>query len=175
MGLKFSEIVRQSKSSIEWKIRSNEKDFSIWSSKQSRPTLFFDGAAKGNPGLASAGGVIKNMEGRIDHIFTWGLGHNTSIQAEALALFQGLKQAKDLGIKEVIIIGDSQSIIKTMVENSVPSDFRFARVVARIKTLVNSFQSIKFFHVLRENNKDADSEANKVVHLSTGSLLRDWV
>ena len=103
------------------------------------------------------------------------MGYNTSIQAEALALFQGLKQAKALGIKEIIVIRDSQSIIKTMVEKSVPSDFRFARVVARIKTLVKSFQRINFFHVLRENNKESDSKENKVVHLSAGSLSRDWV
>ena len=68
MGLKFSESVRQSKPPLEWQIRSNEKDFSIWSSKKSRPSLFFDGVAKGNPGKAGDGGVIKNIEGRINTI-----------------------------------------------------------------------------------------------------------
>ena len=97
------------------------------------------------------------------------------MQEKALALLQGLKKTKDLGIKEVIVIGDSHTIIKTMVEKSVPTDFRVARVVARIKTLAKSFQRIKFFHVLRENNKDADSEANKVVHLPAGSLSRDRI
>jgi ribonuclease HI len=67
------------------------------------------------------------------------LGHNTSIQAEALALLQGLKQVKDLGIKEVNVIGDSQSIIKTIVDNIAAKDFRFARLVTRIKTLVKNF------------------------------------
>ena len=99
--------------------------------------------------------------------------YNTSIQAKALALFQGLKQVKDLGIKEVNVIGDSQSIIKTIVDNSAPTDFRFARLMTRIKTLVKTFQSLNFFHVLRENNKDADSEANKAVLLSVDTLLRD--
>jgi len=101
------------------------------------------------------------------------LGHNTNIQAEALALFQGLKQVKELGIKEVNVIGDSQSIIKTIVDNSPPKDLRLARLVSRIKSLIKSFQSINFFHVWRENNKDADAEANKVALLSTSSLLRD--
>jgi hypothetical protein len=45
--------------------------------------------------------------------------------------------------------------------------------VSRIKSLIKSFQSINFFHVLRENNKDADAEANKAALLSAGSLLRD--
>lgn len=89
------------------------------------------------------------------------MGHNTSIQAEALALFQGLKQVKDLGINEVNVIGDSQSIIKAIVDNSAPKVFRLARLATRIKSLTKSFQSINFFHVLRENNKDNDAKASK--------------
>jgi hypothetical protein len=38
-------------------IRENEKDFYEWISKQSRHSLFFDGAAKGNPRKVDAGGV----------------------------------------------------------------------------------------------------------------------
>jgi ribonuclease HI len=157
----------------EWQIRENEKDFYDWISKQSRHSLFFDGAAKGNPGKAGAGGVIKNLEGRMIHSFAWGLGHTSSIQAEAMALFQGLKYLKDLGISEVNVFGDSQAIIKTIVINSAPSDLRFARLISRIKVLAKSFQNLKFFHVLRTNNKDADLEANKAVLLSVGSILRD--
>jgi ribonuclease HI/exonuclease III len=173
LGLQFAQAARQSKPSKEWQIRLKEKDFSAWLNNHSKHTLLFDGAAKGNPGKAGAGGVIKNPVGRIEHSFAWGLGHNTSIQAEALALFQGLKQVKDLGIKEVNVIGDSQSIIKVIVDNSAPKDFRLARLATRIKSLTKSFQSINFFHVLRENNKDADAEANKAALLSAGTLLRD--
>ena len=107
MGLQFFVAVRQSKTSKEWKIRLNEKDFFACINKQSRHTLFFDGAVKGNPGKAGAGGVIKNLKGRIEHSYAWGLGHNTSIQEEALDLLQGLKRVKELGIKEENLIGDS--------------------------------------------------------------------
>ena len=107
MGLEFSVETRKNKIDIDWKIRVNGKDFSGWIIKQARHSLFFDGVAKGNPGKAGAGGVIKNIEGRIEHSFAWGLGHSTSIQAKALSLLQGLKKVKKVGIKEVIIIGDS--------------------------------------------------------------------
>ena len=59
------------------------------------------------------------------------------------------------------------------MDNSAPTDFIFARVVTRIKTLVKTLQSVNFFHVLRENNKDVDLEANKAVLLSASTLLRD--
>jgi len=107
MGLQFSVAARQSKISKDWQIRLNEKDFSSWIIKQSRHTLFFDGVAEGNPGKAGVRGVIKNVEGRIEYSYDWGLSHNTSTQAEALALLQGLKKVKEVGIKEENVIGDS--------------------------------------------------------------------
>jgi len=105
--------------------------------------------------------------------FAWGLGQSTSMQAEALALLQGLKQAKAIGIIEVSIIGDSQSIIKSLVEDSSPADIRLARVISRIKILVKSFQTASFLHALRENNKDVDLEANMAVPLPAGFLLTE--
>lgn len=104
-----------------------------------KPDTLFNGAAKGNPGLAGAGGVIKNKEDRIVTKFAWGLGQTISIQAEALALLQGLKQAKAYGNSDVNIIGDSQSIIKVLLEDSSPADIRLARVISRIRILVKSF------------------------------------
>ena len=32
---------------------------------------------------------------------------------------------------------------------------------------------MNFFHVLRDNNKDADLEANKAALLSAGAMIRD--
>lgn len=173
MGLQFSVAKRQSRINKEWKIRLNENYFSTWIKNKSSYILLFNGATKGNPGKVGVGGVIKNLEGNIEHNYSWGLGHNTNTQAEALALLQGFKQLKKFDIKEVNVIGDSQTSIKILMDNTVPLDLRLARLVTRIKILVKSLQSLNFFHVLRENNKDADVEANKVALLSAGALLRD--
>jgi len=61
------------------------------------------------------------------------------------------------------------------VDNTSPRDFRHARVVARIRKLVDSFLQVNFFHILRQNNKEADAEANKVVFLPVGTQIRDGV
>jgi ribonuclease HI len=114
LDLRFSGDTRQQKDIKEWKFRGKEKDLSDLLLRQSRCSLFFDGAAKGNPGLAGAGGIIKNKEGIIVSKFAWGLGQSTSMQAEALALLQGLKQSKAIGITDISIIGDSQSIITAL-------------------------------------------------------------
>ena len=97
------------------------------------------------------------------------------MQAEALALLQGLKKAKAIGLSDVSIIGDSQSLIKVLVEDSSPADIRLARVISRIRTLVKSFRTTTFLHVLRENNKAADLEANRAVPLPAGCLLADGI
>lgn len=159
----------------DWQIRLNASDFMSFCSKKAHSTLSFDGASKGNPGRSGAGGVVKKADGGIVLRYAWGVGYNTSIQAEALALLQGLKQLKSLGIQVASVFGDSQTIIKTMVDNASPSDLRLSRLIRRIRTLSNSFQCLNFYHIKRDNNKDADAEANKAVTLPLGVIVRDGV
>ena len=175
MDLHFSSEIRHYKATKEWQFRGKENDLSDLLLRHSRFSLFFYGVAKGNPGLAGAGGIIKNKEGITVAKFAWGLGHSTIMQAEALALLQGLKQAKAFGLSDISIIGDSQSIIKVLVEDSSPVDIRLARVISRTRNLVKSFRTASFLHVLRENNKAADLEANRAVSLPAGCLLADGI
>ena len=160
---------------FDWQIRLSASEFLSFCSQQAQCILSFDGAAKRNPGRSGAGGVIKNADGVKVLSYTWGIGYNTSIQAEALALLQGLKQLKSLGIRVALVLGDSQSIIKTMVDSNFPSDLRLSRLIRRIRVLTNSFQTLNFYHVKRGNNTEADAEANKAVSLPLGVIDRDGV
>ena len=175
MGLHFSSEIRHHKITKEWQFRGKEKELSDLLLKQSRSSFFFNGAAKGNPGLAGAGGIIKNKEGITVANFAWGLEQSSSLQAEALALLQGLKQAKAMDLSEVSIIGDSQAIIKVLVEDSSLVDISLARIISRIRILMKSFWTTSLLYVLRENNKDFDIEANRAVPLSAGYLLADEI
>lgn len=65
LDLQFSGETRQHKDTKEWQFRGKENELSDFLIRQARYTLFFDGAAKGNPGLARAGGVIKNKEAEL--------------------------------------------------------------------------------------------------------------
>ena len=80
--------------------------------------------------------------------------------AETLALWQGLQIAKNQGITELTILGDSRIIIQAMTKNSILNQMHLKRLIHKIKVLALAFSKIKFFHVLRENNKDADQAAN---------------
>ena len=107
LDLRFQKDVRNAPFPKAWQIRESKKYFQDWIINQTRHSLFFDGEAKGNPGKAGVGGVILNPDGKKTHSFAWGLGHLTSIQAKALALFQGLKLLKALNISESNVFGNS--------------------------------------------------------------------
>jgi len=69
-----------------------------------------------------------------------------------MALFQGIKLLKELGHMEAIVFGDSRVIIKAMATNKNSVDLRLARTITRIKGM-KKLINLKFFHILRNNNK----------------------
>lgn len=53
-------------------------------------TLNIDGAAKGNPGEAGAGGLIRGHRGEVHKVFALNCGICTSTKAELMAVLKGL-------------------------------------------------------------------------------------
>ena len=90
--------------------------------------------------------------------------------AVALALWQGLRIAKNQGITELTVLGDSRIIIQAMNKNLIPNQMHLKRLIHKIKVLALTFSKIKFFHVLRENNKDVDQAAKLGSSLSPGEI-----
>ena len=82
-----------------------------------------------------------------------GSSHTTSIQAEVMAMFQGIKMLKALGLTEATVLGDSQVIINAMVTNTNLANPRLARTISRIKGMTK-FLRLEFFHILRTDNKE---------------------
>ena len=91
--------------------------------------------------------------------------------AKALALWQGLRIAKALGISELIVIGDSRIIIRALAEKLMPTHMALRHLIHKIVAQTSSFKKIDFYHVLRENNSNDDHEANKGTSLFHGELI----
>ena len=72
--------------------------------------LYFDGASRGNPGMASLGGVIYNLEGEEMINFKKYIGKATNNVAEYSAVLAGLQVLIKYKIREVEIYGDSKFI-----------------------------------------------------------------
>lgn len=127
-----------------------------------RAHLYFDGAARGNPGPAGIGWVIVTADGIVaegsDRI-----GRSTNNQAEYDALIAVLKAARDYGFRDVQIRGDSELVIKQVrgeYDTNDP-DLRERRVTVR--ELLESFDEWSIQHVPRETNERADSLANQAL------------
>ena len=127
--------------------------------------LQFDGSSKCNPGISGAGAVIYNYENEI-----WGksvfVGNkNTNNQAEYTGLIIGLTEAKNMDIKHLTVEGDSLLVIKQMRgEYKVKSD-KLLDLYNQAKELANSFETISFNHIYRNNNKRADELSNIGIEL----------
>ena len=127
-----------------------------------RAHVYFDGASRGNPGPAAVGWVIVSSDGVVAESGET-VGQRTNNQAEYEALLRALRAARDLGLDEVDIRGDSQLVVKQLRGEWDTNDpeLREKRVTAR--ELLRSFDRWDVEHVPREINERADDLANEAL------------
>jgi ribonuclease HI len=123
-------------------------------------TMYFDGCSKKNPGPSGAGAVIFNNKEEI-----WGssifVGHReTNNVAEYSGLILGLKQARDMNIRNLIVYGDSLLVIKQMNKQYKISAVNLVPLFKEAQELKKEFDTILFVHIYRTQNKRADELSN---------------
>lgn len=138
----------------------------------SRHLLKFDGASKGNPGPASGGAVCYDMAVTPSKkVFEAGMmldGHATNNVAEYNGLILGFKHAKNLGLKRLLVKGDSQLIINQMMGIYSVKNDNMIPLYKEAKELEESFETVEYMWVRREFNSDADSLTNEVLDGGAG-------
>lgn len=126
--------------------------------------LQFDGCSKSNPGLAGAGAVIYNIKN--DELWKGSEFIGTKITnnyAEYMGLIIGLKQAKEMKIKQLIVEGDSMLVIKQMNGEYKVKSLHLIELYNEAKLLEKVFDSIHYKHIYRNKNKRADELSNIAV------------
>ena len=123
--------------------------------------LHFDGCSKGNPGFAGAGAVIYE-DGQEIYSKSVFVGENeTNNVAEYTGLLIGMQAAIRLGIRKLVVRGDSQLIIRQMLgEYKVKSPGLLA-LYQQAKTMGTNFESVTYQHVYRDQNARADALSNE--------------
>lgn len=119
-----------------------------------------DGAARGNPGPAGIGVHITDPDGRTVAEVARGIGVATNNVAEYTAAIEGLRLARDLGAQIVLLRSDSRLLIEQMVGRYKVRNEHLRRLHAEAIAIVSEFTSVRFEHVPRELNTEADSLAN---------------
>jgi ribonuclease HI len=129
-------------------------------------TMHFDGAFN-LPG-AGAGAILTSPSG--DKLFyavqlCFELGHKVSNNiAEYEGLLAGLRAANALGIKRLIVKGDSQLIVNFSNKSYIPKDEHMAAYLEELRKMEKCFQGLELKHVPRGENAKADEIAKRASH-----------
>lgn len=124
--------------------------------------IYSDGGARGNPGPAGIGVVI--WEGhRLVGTFAKYIGEATNNQAEYEAVILGLEHAKRLGVKVVDFYVDSELIANQLERKFKIKDAALGVLFVKAWNLMVGFSSVRFHHIPREKNKEADKLVNQAI------------
>jgi ribonuclease HI len=127
-----------------------------------RVHVYFDGAARGNPGPAAVGWVLVTSDG-IAAEGAERIGQATNNQAEYEALIRALEVAADYGFEELHIRGDSQLVVKQVRSEWDVNDPTLREKRLRARELLEQFEEWSIDHVPRDINDRADELANEAL------------
>jgi probable phosphoglycerate mutase len=131
-------------------------------------TAYFDGGARGNPGPAGWGAFIVDDEGAVLAELHGALGRATNNVAEYHGLIAALQWAVDHGVTALRVRGDSQLLIEQMRGNYRVKHEGLQPLFKQARLLVMQIGDVRFEHVRRESNKDADRLSNLGMDLNGG-------
>lgn len=122
-----------------------------------------DGGARGNPGPAGIGVVIKSESGDLVYKYGGFIGEATNNVAEYRALIKSLEEAKHLGATALRIQMDSELIVKQMNGVYKIKEPTLKELAGEVMRLLKNFSAHSFVHVRREFNKEADAMVNEAI------------
>jgi ribonuclease HI len=123
-------------------------------------TVNVDGGARGNPGPAAIGVVVRDDDGEVVRERAETIGRATNNVAEYKALLRGIAEAADLGADELELVGDSELIVRQVEGRYKVKDATMKELHAEAKRALAGFDSWSIRHVKRAQNADADLLVN---------------
>jgi ribonuclease HI len=123
-------------------------------------TAYFDGGARSNPGPAGYGVYIVDDGGTVLAELSGSLGNTTNNIAEYNGLIAALEWAVEHDVTALTVKGDSLLIVEQMRGNYKVKNEGLKPLHMKARMLVMQIGNVKFEHVRREFNKDADRLSN---------------
>jgi ribonuclease HI len=122
-----------------------------------------DGAARGNPGLAGAGVIIKDEAGKTLETIGEFLGVATNNQAEYKALIVALAAVQRYQPEAVTVRSDSELMVKQINGQYRVRHPQIVPLYQQAMELATAFPNFSIVHVPREKNPGADRVANVAI------------
>ena len=127
-------------------------------------TIYSDGAARGNPGVAGAGAELTDQDGEVVGEVCAYLGDDvTNNQAEYRALLLAVEEAKGLGATKLNIFADSELMVKQVRGEYRVKNAALKPIYLELMNMLRAVDSFTINHVPREQNKRADQLANRAI------------
>ena len=120
-----------------------------------------DGGARGNPGPAAIGIVVRDGEGNVLQDLGETIGEATNNVAEYRALLLGLTEAKRLGCAELAISLDSELIVRQIQGRYKVKHEALLPLYTQVREQLARFDRWTIAHVPRSENARADQLANQ--------------
>ncbi len=131
-------------------------------------TANIDGAARGNPGPASYGVVVRRPDGKPLESLGKYIGRHTNNVAEYYALIAALDYAAANGIKRLRVYSDSQLIVNQMKGLYKVKHPDLRPLQERAKKQALSLEAFTIQYIPREQNREADAAANAALDNTGG-------
>jgi probable phosphoglycerate mutase len=122
--------------------------------------LSTDGGARGNPGPAAYAYVLEAEDGTVLDARGEAIGVATNNVAEYRALVAGLERALELGVTELVVISDSELVVKQMRGEYKVKNAALRELSAEAARLARRIGNVSYAAVRREHNELADSLVN---------------
>jgi len=125
-----------------------------------RLVLNTDGACRGNPGPSSIGVVMRDASNKVVETIARPIGVRTNNYAEYEAIRVAFERARELGAEAIVLRADSQLAIRQLEGQYRVKNENIRPLYEAVKKLERSFTSVRYEHVPRELNREADELAN---------------
>jgi len=128
----------------------------------SRFTVNVDGGARGNPGPAAIGVVLRDGGEVVEEVGET-IGEATNNVAEYRALLRGIELAAEHGATELELVGDSELVVRQVEGRYKVKNAGMKKLHEEVKRALRGFDSWSIRHVRRESNADADRLVNEAL------------
>ena len=122
---------------------------------------YCDGGSRGNPGPSASASIVYDQDNKIIKEISKYIKINTNNVAEWQSLILALETAQELDLYPITIRMDSLLVISQIQDKWKVKTPHLLPLYKQAKLLIN--KNIKFEHVRREYNKEADRLVNEVL------------
>ena len=129
-----------------------------------------DGGARGNPGPAAIGVVVRDAGGEILSTISEKIGEATNNVAEYRALIAGIERARELGADRIELLGDSELVIRQVRGEYKVKNAGIKPLHAEAIESLRGFDEWSLNHVRREQNAEADALVNDALDGRAASI-----